>query len=129
MRCRWRCPASSAQALRWLLKADAPLRLKPRLDPALLRWLFGFARHCNWEQARHATLAKAPLLLRSRELIEDLVRRQGLDCEFAAQGTLNVFRDAAHFGQAQETLPSRSLRPACTSRCGTRRPSSPASRR
>ena len=93
-------PGVIGTALAWLFKPDAPLRIKPRLDPALLRWLLGFAARCNWGDFERATRAKAPLLRRSRELIEELVRRERLDCEFEARGTLNVFRDAANFDKA-----------------------------
>jgi D-amino-acid dehydrogenase len=97
-------PDTLRNAIGWLFQADAPLRIKPRPDPALLRWLFGFARHCNWKAALRAAAVKAPLLLRSRELIEALVRREQLDCEFDASGTLNVYRDAAKFEHAQALL-------------------------
>ncbi|WP_132630023.1 FAD-dependent oxidoreductase, partial [Pseudomonas aeruginosa] len=36
-----------AQALGWLLRNDAPLRLRPRLDPAQWRWLLGFLAACR----------------------------------------------------------------------------------
>ncbi|HEY0179219.1 MAG TPA: FAD-dependent oxidoreductase [Dokdonella sp.] len=98
-------PGTLATALRWLLKPDAPLRIKPRLDPALLRWLFAFAGRCNWDDFRRATAAKAPLLRRSRELIEALVRRERLDCEFEAIGTMNVYADPANFAKARALLP------------------------
>lgn len=98
-------PGMIGTALRWLLKPDAPLRIKPSLDPALLAWLFGFAARCNARDFERATRAKAPLLLRSRELIEALVREQGLDCEFEALGTMNVFRDERVFAHARESLP------------------------
>jgi len=94
-------PGMIGAALRTLLQPDAPLRIAPRLDPSLWRWLFGFARRCNWSDFRAATLAKAPLLLHSRRLIEELVSKESLDCEFAASGTLYVFRDAAEFEQSQ----------------------------
>ena len=94
-------PGTISSALRWLFTPDAPLRIKPRFDPALMRWLFGFAAHCNWKDFGHALRAKGPLLLRSRELIEELVVRERLDCEFAASGTLIVSRDAANFEHAR----------------------------
>jgi D-amino-acid dehydrogenase len=97
-------PGVLGTALRWLLKPDAPLRIKPRFDPALLRWLLGFAARCNWHDAVRATALKAPLLIRSRELIEQLIRDEALSCEFEALGSLNVFRDAAHFAHARESL-------------------------
>jgi len=93
-------PGTIAQALRWLARPDAPLRIRPRFDPALARWLLAFARRCNEHDWIAATRAKAPLLLRSRELVERLVREHGIDCEFEASGTLNVYRDPVQFGKA-----------------------------
>ena len=90
-------PGVIGPALRAMLQPDAPLRIAPRLDVALWRWLFGFARRCNWADFRAATRAKAPLLTHSRRLIEELVRAESLDCEFESSGTLYVFRDAAAF--------------------------------
>ena len=97
-------PGVIATALRWLFTPDAPLRIRPRLDPALLRWLFGFARHCNWRDYRAAAASRAPLLLHSRALIEALVRRHALDCEFAARGTLHVYRDRRQFAAGRAAL-------------------------
>jgi len=94
-------PGTIAQALRWLFKPDAPLRIRPRADPALARWLLAFARRCNERDWTAATRVKAPLLLRSRALIEDLVRQERLDCEFEAIGTLSVFRDEANFAHVR----------------------------
>ncbi|ANB17021.1 NAD(P)/FAD-dependent oxidoreductase [Dokdonella koreensis] len=90
-------PGVIGQALKWLFTPDAPLRIRPRLDPALLRWLAGFAGRCTWDDFRRATALKAPLLLRSCELIAGLVRDQHLDCEYRRTGTLYVYRDAAAF--------------------------------
>jgi D-amino-acid dehydrogenase len=97
-------PDALRHAIGWLFKADAPLRIKLRADPTLLRWLFGFATNCTWKTAARAAAAKTPLLLHSRILIEELIRREHLDCEFAATGTLNVYRDAAGFDRAQTLL-------------------------
>jgi len=94
-------PGVIGPALRAMLHPDAPLRIAPRFDRALWRWLFGFARRCNWRDFRAATLAKAPLLLHSRRLIEELIRKESLACEFEASGTLYVFRDAAELEHSQ----------------------------
>lgn len=97
-------PDALRHAIGWLFKADAPLRIQLRADPGLLRWLLGFAANCTWKTAVRAAQVKAPLLLRSRALIEELVRREHLTCEFDAIGTLNVYRDAAGFERAQAML-------------------------
>ena len=55
-------PGMIAQALRWLLKPDAPFRIAPRLDFGLLEWLLQFAHRCNWTDFKRITAVKAPLL-------------------------------------------------------------------
>ena len=90
-------PGMIAQALRWLLKPDAPFRIAPRLDFVLLEWLLQFAHRCNWADFKRITAIKAPLLRLSRQAIEDLIRSEKLDCEFETTGTLNVYRDARAF--------------------------------
>jgi len=90
-------PGMIAQALRWLFKADAPFRVAPRLDFALLEWLLQFAHRCTWSDFKRITAAKAPLLRLAREGIEELIRSEQMDCEFEATGTLNVYRDTRAF--------------------------------
>ncbi len=87
-------PGMIGVALRSMLKADAPLYLNPRFDGARLRWLLGFARHCNWRDFAAATTARCSILQRSRRLLGELVRDEKLDCEFSEQGTLYVYRTA-----------------------------------
>jgi D-amino-acid dehydrogenase len=94
-------PGMISQGLRWLLKPDAPFRVAPRLDFALLEWLLQFAHRCNWNDFRRIAAIKAPLLQLSREAIEDLIRSENLDCEFETTGTLNVYRDARAFEHSQ----------------------------
>lgn len=88
-------PGMVGKALHWMLKRDAPLYVNPRPDLKRLRWLLGFARHCNWRDYNHAAEARAAILLRSRGLIEELVQSEGLECEFADDGVLFVYRDPA----------------------------------
>jgi D-amino-acid dehydrogenase len=90
-------PGIIAQALCWMFQPDAPLRVAPRLDPALFAWFARFAQLCNWTDFRRLTAAKAPLLKLSREALEQLIRAEQLDCEFEARGTLTVYRDARAF--------------------------------
>ena len=90
-------PGVIAQALRWMLKPDAPLRIAPRLDFALLEWLLQFAHRCNWADFKRITAIKAALLRLSRQALEELIRSEHLDCEFETTGTLNVYRDARVF--------------------------------
>ncbi len=90
-------PGMIAQGLRWMFTPDAPLYLKPRLDPALWRWLAHFAARCNLRDWRRSAAARSALLNDSRERLGDWVRRFALDCEFAEEGLDYVFRQQSNF--------------------------------
>ncbi len=94
-------PGVIRQALRWMMKPDAPFRIAPRLDFGLLEWLLSFAHRCNWDDAKRVTAVKSELLLLSRRLLEELIRTENLDCEFETIGTMNVYRDAKTFDKSR----------------------------
>lgn len=86
-------PGMVAKALRWMLKRDAPFYVSPKPDFERLRWLFGFARRCTWRDFEYAAEARAAILQRSRQLTGELITGAGIDCSFAEDGTLYVYRD------------------------------------
>ena len=92
-------PGVVAQALRWMFTPDAPLYLKPRIDPALWHWLLRFAARCNPRDWRQSTQARAALLNDARARLADWVSRYGLQCEFEEEGLDYVFRDPRKFQQ------------------------------
>ena len=92
-------PGVVAQALRWMFTPDAPLYLKPRVDPALWHWLLRFAARCNPRDWRQSTQARAALLNDARARLADWVGRYGLQCEFEEDGLDYVFRDPRKFQQ------------------------------
>ncbi|HEX7342246.1 MAG TPA: FAD-dependent oxidoreductase [Rhodanobacteraceae bacterium] len=88
-------PGMVGKAMHWMFKRDAPLYVNPKPDPARLRWLLGFARHCNRRDFSRGAHARAAILLRSRSLLEEIILGEGLDCEFANDGVMFVYRDPA----------------------------------
>jgi len=92
-------PGVVAQALRWMFTPDAPLYLKPRVDPALWHWLLRFAVRCNPRDWRQSTQARAALLNDARARLADWVSRYDLQCEFEEEGLDYVFRDPRRFQQ------------------------------
>lgn len=98
-------PGMVGQALRWMLSPSAPLYVKPRWDPALMRWLLKVAGRCNRRDWRESGLAKGALLKYSRALIEDLVYGQDLDCGFDAGGLHYVFRSERALEKQRRDLP------------------------
>jgi len=98
-------PGTIERALKWLFKPDAPLRIKPTLDPALLRWLLAFASHCNERDYRRAAQLKGELLKASRAWLAELIREDRLDCEFVESGHLTVYRDPRAFERGEREVP------------------------
>ncbi|HEY5971961.1 MAG TPA: FAD-dependent oxidoreductase [Pseudoxanthomonas sp.] len=95
------------RGLRWMFTPDAPLYLKPRLDPALWRWLSHFAARCNLRDWRKSAHSRSALLNDSRTRLADWIGHYGLECEFAEEGLDYVFREQAnfdHYGAECETL-------------------------
>lgn len=97
-------PGMVAIALRWMLTPDAPLYIKPRIDPGLWRWLLGFAARCNPRDWQRSALGKSALLNDSRARLARWVHDYGLDCEFSESGVDYVFRDPKAFAEGQEEI-------------------------
>lgn len=97
-------PGMVIKALRWMLTPDAPLYVRPRLDPGLWHWLLRYALRCNQRDWRSSAQAKSALLNDSRARLVDWIGRYRLDCEFAESGEDYVFRDPRGFAQGLEEL-------------------------
>src|SRR5687768_14558360 len=90
-------PGMVAKALRWMLTPDAPLYVRPRLDPLLWQWLLHYALRCNRRDWRSSAQAKSALLNDSRTRLVEWIQGYRLDCEFAESGEDYVFRDQRGF--------------------------------
>jgi D-amino-acid dehydrogenase len=87
-------PAALRQGLRWALKPDSPLRIRPR--PALLPWLAAFARASTAARAAAATDLVRELSLASLEQHAALAE-EGLDIGFEQRGVMNVYETEAAY--------------------------------
>lgn len=83
------------RGLRWLADPESPFWIRPRLDPALLSWLWRFQRHCTEAHVRRAMPVIRDLSQASLALYEELARLPGLDFGFRRDGLLTVFRSPA----------------------------------
>ena len=94
-------PGLVVQALRWMLRRDSPFYIKPRLDLALLGWLWRFRGCCTREAATRSSRALLSLSAASLELFEELVGEQCLDFFYRRDGVLLVYLSE----QQAEVLP------------------------
>lgn len=101
----WICPADSGpvaapgmvmQGLRWMLHADSPLFIRPRLSPPYLTFLLRMAARCNAQDFRAGLRANIALFGDSMDLF-DAWTREGVEYESHADGLLVAVRDREHF--------------------------------
>jgi D-amino-acid dehydrogenase len=97
-------PGAVRSSLMALLRPGGPLSIKPRFDPALWAWLFGFARRCNHRDMLAAGRAIQALLNSSRRLYDELIRTEALECEWETKGVLFVFQTRAAFAHSNEAV-------------------------
>lgn len=88
-------PGLVIQTLKWMLDARSPLYITPRLDPALIGWMWSFRSACRpavFERSMQllATLGKATASCFDEMLAE------GIECDHRPHGWLEVYKtDAA----------------------------------
>ena len=86
-------PGLPMRTLRWMMKSDSPLYMKPSLQPSFLRFMFQFWRHCN---ARDFTLGTAAMAALNASTMPtfDAWKAQGIEFEMHEDGLLYVGLDA-----------------------------------
>lgn len=108
----WVCPAESApvpapgmvgQALRWMLRRDSPLYIRPSLRPSFVSFMVRMGRHCNAADYRPGMAALLGLAEGTMDLLDDY-QRDGIAFEMHAQGLLMAFRSAEKLARHREHL-------------------------
>jgi len=85
------------KGLGWVFKKDAPLLIKPRIDPALAKWLLKFALHCNQKDIRTSAEGRAIIMQNAIELYSTLIAKESLDCDWEVKGALHIFKSRKEF--------------------------------
>lgn len=99
-------PGLVGTTLRWMLKPNSPVYIRPRLDPALARWLFAFWRTCT-ERAFMAGLEATAILAERTFALYDEMEADGIDGEQERRGLIAAYhspRALEHDLRAYERL-------------------------
>jgi D-amino-acid dehydrogenase len=97
-------PGVIRQGLRWLLDAESPFYVKPRLEGALVRWLLGFVRAATAARAHETMRLNRELTLASLALTAELATKHGLDFGFEPRGLVVVCESADGLAKARHEL-------------------------
>ncbi|MBI5864243.1 MAG: FAD-dependent oxidoreductase [Planctomycetes bacterium] len=85
------------------LRGNAPLTIRPRLDPNLFSWLARFALSCRADQAWRSAVALHGLLTESRRQYERLATDDGLNAEWTPGGCMVVYDQEQHWEEFAAT--------------------------
>ena len=108
----WVCPSISRPlpapgltltSLRWMLRADSPLYIKPSAMPRLMGWLWAFRRYCNAESYAAGVAALAALNAATDPLYRGLAE-DGMEFERAESGTILAYDDEGELRQTAALL-------------------------
>ena len=100
-------PGAVWATLKTLFRRNSPLKVRPLTALANFAWFLGFARRCNPRDMLAAGKGIQALLNSSRTLYDELIRNEGIDCEWETKGLLFVFQTRAafdHYAHTDELL-------------------------
>lgn len=100
----WSSPSAPLLALRWLGRADAPLRVRLGTDAARWRWLAAFLFECLPQRHLRNAHAIASLAVHSGACLRALREATGLEYAQQSRGILHLCRDADALAHARSRL-------------------------
>ena len=96
----WASKDTPLKALKWMLRDDAPLLFKPRLDWQQWRWAWQFLRQCNDAAFERNVQQIVALGAYSHEALKEVVAATGIDYHRLERGIAHFFSDQKSFEQA-----------------------------
>lgn len=96
----WICPSLSDPvpapglvwtSLKWMLKRNSPLYIKPSIVPSLSPWLMQFWKYCNADSYQNGYRAGLEISRNTLRLFNELEQENGLEFEMHRKGLLFVF--------------------------------------
>ncbi len=80
--------ATLIQGLKWLGKRDAPLAIKPQLDPAFIKWFLSFIWNSRKSSVKKARNIRHQLLQTSWNLYSEYFSEENSKCGFQSKGLI-----------------------------------------
>ncbi|GAB3300455.1 NAD(P)/FAD-dependent oxidoreductase [Parasphingorhabdus pacifica] len=96
-------PGVILQSLRWLLKPDSPLWIKPSLAPDFVKFMMAMARHCNERDFRSGLQTHLRLASDAVDLLEDYAA-DGISFEMHKAGVLLAFETRQRYAEQVDSL-------------------------
>ena len=89
-------PGMVVQGLKWMLRSDSPLYVRPTLSPSFLRFMLGMARNCTEARFRRGLELHLELAETANGYL-DQWQANGLHFQMHSRGTLLAYENEAHY--------------------------------
>ena len=99
----WNTWKNVKKGLKWMLKGDAPLLIRPTPTPAKMAWLAGFMRHTINGSHEANTIETILLGKRSSYLYDKIIAKEGISFDQAKCGMLHVYSNEESFLSAKKS--------------------------
>jgi D-amino-acid dehydrogenase len=97
-------PGVILQGLRWMLKPDSPLYVKPSVAPSFVKFMLTMARHCTERDFRFGLQTHLRLAAHANDLLDEYTR-DGIDFEMHRAGALLAFETRERYEEHCASLP------------------------
>ncbi|MCH2547953.1 MAG: FAD-dependent oxidoreductase, partial [Alphaproteobacteria bacterium] len=98
----WANPHVLPKVLSWMFKKDAPLVLKPSLDPHMMQWSLAFLRNCLKDRCNMNSVNLLRLGIYSKQVMERIRVTTGVPFDNMRSGILHVYTGEKDFEHAKE---------------------------
>ena len=97
----WNTWSNIVKGVKWMLKKDAPLLIRPDLDWQKATWLFKFIQSTLRKDAEKRTLDIILLGMKSRRLYNTLARAENIKFDYNQCGILRFYKNTEYFDSAK----------------------------
>ncbi|TLU73069.1 D-amino acid dehydrogenase [Lichenicoccus roseus] len=100
----WAAPGLPRKAIGWMLGKHSPLVIRPRLDPAMIRWMIQLWRNCTAEAYDRNKSRMLRIAEYSRDCLGDLRHETGITYDDRQRGLIQLFRTQAQLDHAADDM-------------------------
>ena len=96
----WNSWKNITKGMKWMLKADAPLKFNPSFDVDKYTWIFKFIKAIP--QAKDNTLKTCEWALKAHSLYKQIAKEENISFDMVEKGILHIYTDKNEFENARK---------------------------
>lgn len=98
----WANPYVLSKVFGWMFKKDAPLVLKPSLDPHMMSWSLSFLRNCLADRCNMNAVTLLRLGIYSKQVMEKIRVTSGVSFDNMRTGIMHIYTGEKDFDHAKK---------------------------